>query len=406
MRPLKVLFVAEAMSLAHVVRLVTLANALHEEGIAVCLATDPRYAGVIGPLRFPTLHLYSLPADRFFRAVASGGLIFDFDTLSRYACDDLALFEQTRPDVVVGDFRLSLTASARYAGIPFVNLTNAYWSPRARLRRIVPDYDWVSWFGTGLAGLLFRAFWRLGFAYHAAPVNRLRRAYGLPSLGPDFGAVLTEGDLTCFSDSPLIVPLDGLPPSQHFIGPVPWSPPVPLPPWWEAFMAMRQAGPVVYLNLGSSGSADAWQRMLEALAPLPLRVITAAPGCDGARDLRLPANARAAGIIPGDAACSAARVVVCNGGSPASYQALMHGVPVIGVAANMDQFMNMAAVEDAGCGILLRSRDLRGSVIREALARGLSDGPLQATAEKVSAAITAGSATLEFRQALHRFAGR
>ena len=50
-----------------------------------------------------------------------------------------------------------------------------------------------------------------------------------------------------------------------------------------------------------------------------------------------------------------ASLVICNGGSPSTHQALAQGVPVIGVANNLDQYLNMAAITKAGAGRLLRS---------------------------------------------------
>ena len=405
MRALKVLFVAEAMTLAHVVRLVTLAESLCRDGADLVLAADPRYAELIGTPPYPVVPLDSLPARRFAAALASGARIYDSDTLARYAREELALFDRHRPDAVVGDFRLSLGASARHAGIPFVNLTNAYWSPHARVRRVVPEYDWVRWLGVTAAGALFRAFRAAGFAHHARPVNRLRREYGLASLGGDFGALLVDGDLTCFADSPLIVPVDRLSPNQCFIGPLPWSPRVPLPDWWQAFARADDGRPAVYVNLGSSGPPEALQGILDALATMPVRVIAASAGQPLA-GLRVAANARVAALLPGDEACAVARLVICNGGSPATYQALTAGVPVIGVATNMDQFLNMAAVEDAGCGILLRSGHLEAEGVRGAVLRALSEPRLSSAARCVAAALAQTSATALFREALGRLLGR
>ena len=47
--------------------------------------------------------------------------------------DDLELIRRIEPDVVVGDFRLSLAVSAPMAGVPYIALANAYWSPFAVL---------------------------------------------------------------------------------------------------------------------------------------------------------------------------------------------------------------------------------------------------------------------------------
>ena len=50
-----------------------------------------------------------------------------------------------------------------------------------------------------------------------------------------------------------------------------------------------------------------------------------------------------------------------------TYQALAEGKPVIGLAANTDQFLNMAAVADAHYGILLRAHRATGGEIRGAV---------------------------------------
>jgi len=250
----------------------------------------------------------------------------------------------------------------RLAQIPYVNLTNAYWSPLARGRQLVPEFAWVRLLGVPIAQALFRAFQRVGYMHHAVPINRVRRKHGLPGIGNDFRAALMDGDVTCFADWPEIVPPAPLPAGQHFIGPVPWSPTVALPPWWEQRVHGVRQRPLVYLTLGSSGPRNALQEVLDGLTGLPADVIASTAGPMGG--LRVPANVQVAELLPGDAACAAADLVVCNGGSPGTYQALGHGKPVIGVATNMDQFLNMAAVEDVGCGRLVRSRSATAAVYR------------------------------------------
>ena len=46
--------------------------------------------------------------------------------------NDLALIKSYRPDLIVGDFRLSLSISARVAGIPYAAISSAHWSPYYR----------------------------------------------------------------------------------------------------------------------------------------------------------------------------------------------------------------------------------------------------------------------------------
>ena len=144
-----------------------------------------------------------------------------------------------------------------------------------------------------------------------------------------------------------------------------------LPDWWREVEAAAAVQRIVYVNLGSSGVEGVLARVLKALEPLPVTVIAATAG----RKETLPAtgNSRVAEYLPGDECARLACAVVCNGGSPAVYQALAQGRPVIGLAANADQFLNMAAVDDAGCGVLLRAHSAEQSAIREAVSRAMSD---------------------------------
>ena len=384
--PSTILLVGEAVTLAHVVRLVTLADLLLKRGWHVVLAADPRYGAMIGPQKFPVVAIYSIPGSQFQRALARGTVVFDFQTLDRYVNDDLVLFDRIQPKCIVGDFRVSLAISARVAKIPYVNLTNAYWSPLAKIRRVVPEYEWVHHLGVGPAQLAFDVFNRIGFFQHVIPVNQIRRKHGLKSIGKDFRAALTDGDITCFADYPEIIPTATLPATQSFIGPLLWSPPAPPPPWWPEVMARESKRPVVYVGLGSSGPVGMLQTVLNGLADLPLDVIASAAG--RAEILSIPPNARVADLLPGDQACAAADLVVCNGGSPGTYQAMVVGKPVLGIASNMDQFLNMAAVEDAGYGRMSRAQSVTAGDIRRAVTDMLGNTEMSAKTKALARAVS------------------
>src|SRR5438105_2911125 len=73
----------------------------------------------------------------------------------------------------------------------------------------------------------------------------------------------------------------------------------------------------------------------------------------------------AADYLPGEQAAARASLVICNGGSPTTQQAFAAGVPVLGIAGNMDQHLNMQAVERFGAGLLLRTEHASASRIRQ-----------------------------------------
>lgn len=391
----RILFVAEAVTLAHVARAATLAAALDPDRNEVCLACDPRYNALLGPLPYPVRRLASISGEHFSRALSRGSPIYDVATLENYVAADLQLLRDVRPDAVVGDFRLSLGVSARLAGVPYLNVTNAYWSPYAKLRYPVPDIPLVRFAGVGLAQRLFDLARPLAFALHAGPMNRLRKRHGLEPLPADLRHAYTEADRVLYADVPELVPMHGLPGNHRFLGHIGWSPRMQLPDWWETLPADR---PVVYVNLGSSGQSGRLPDILSALADLPVNVVAASAG--HALEGRVPDNARVSPYLPGDQAVARAVLVICNGGSPTCYQSLAAGRPVVGLAGNLDQYLNMSLVQAAGAGHLLRAGRATLREIRDTVRGSLDDEAMRARASTLADAVRRHDAHAAFRSVL------
>lgn len=379
-----ILFVAEAVTLAHLARPAALATGLDPNAFNVVLACDPRYQSFLERLPFPTRSIHSIASDQFLKSVAQGRPIFNRDILRGYVREDLALLDAVKPDAVVGDLRLSLSISARVAGIPYLAITTAYWSPYAEAASPLPELPMNRWLGTRLSQWLFQLAKPASFAYHALPLNRVRREYGLPALPPNLCYTYTDGDHTLYADARELVPIDTLPPNHHYIGPILWSPPVELPGWWHELPSDR---PLVYVTLGSSGDPRLLKLSLAALADQPLTVIatTAAKAELG----KLPANIRVLSYAPGDKLAARADLMISNGGSLTVYQSLAAGKPLIGIASHMDQHLSMMYAEKAGVGKRLRSECVTASSLRESTWGLLADPLARTKAETLARAISA-----------------
>lgn len=346
----RILFVAEAVTLAHVARPVALARSLDPRDFEVQLAHHPRYGELLGNIEFSQHKIHSISPQQFMQALAAGSPLYDFATLQKYVEDDLKLIAAVAPDIIVGDFRLSLAVSAKIASIPYVALANAYWSAHCRQRYTVPDLPFTRVLGPTVGQWLFSLARPCAFALHCLPMHRLRRSYGLPSLGLDLRRVYTHSDHTLYADTPELYRMEDMPTHHRFIGPVNWSPDFPLPVWWHD---LPQEAPIVYVTLGSSGQAKLLPELIAALGQLEVTAVVSTAG--GPLPPKTPYNVFVAPYLPGDKCVALADLVICNGGSPGTYQALMQGVPVIGIASNLDQYLNMAAVVKTGAGQLLRS---------------------------------------------------
>lgn len=390
----KVVFFAETVTLAHVARPVTLARGLPSDRFDVTLAWDPRYEALFGDLPFTTRRIRSIEPARFLATLEAGDPSYDLPTLVRYVEADLAILDELQPDLVVGDFRLSLSVSARLRGIPYMNITNAYWSPHASVPIPVPDVPPLSHLPPLLARAVFGAVRPFAFARNAGPMRAVHRHFGIPPPPADVRAAYTLADYVAYMDLPTLVPMRTLPRTHRFIGPLLWSPTGRYPDWWPE--VRDSSAPKVYVTLGSSGAQSALQPVLAALADSPYLVLLATAG----RTADFPHSERlyAADYLPGNEAAAMSTLVICNGGSPTSYQALSQGCPVLGICTNLDQQLNMTTLEAAGVGrAIVSSRVTRARVAAEV--KSLLD-----SGESVRGARTVAGVMVDFGSAPAHFA--
>jgi UDP:flavonoid glycosyltransferase YjiC (YdhE family) len=346
----KILFVAEAVTLAHVARPAVLAQALDPDVYEVFFATDPRYNQLFPELSGFRYDIWSISSADFLNALAKGSPLYSKRTLVRYVEDDLKLIDEIKPDLIIGDFRLSLSVSARLRKIPYATIANVYWCVHSNNEYTVPQLPMTRFLGIRLSNILFNMVRPLAFASHCIPMNSVRRKYGLKSLGYDLRRIYTDADEVLLADIPDYFPIAADARQHRYIGPVPWSPVSSLPSWWNDIDASK---PIVYVTLGSSGRIELLPLVLEALAQLQVTVIATTAG--RAKLPSVPDNAMISDYIPGDEAAAMADLVICNGGSLTSYQAIQGGTSVLGIVSNLDQHLNMSYLSRAGIGVVLRS---------------------------------------------------
>jgi len=385
----RVLFFAEAVTLAHVARCLVLAegvSAKHD----VCLAVAASAQRHVAAKRFRVVTLESIPGARFVEALRRGQPVYDEQTLRRYVDDDLRLIDEMRPDIVVGDFRLSLSVSARLRAVPYVGITNAYWSPWYRRSAPLPVLPWTGIVPLAVARPVFALGCRPVMASHSRPLNRVRCGYGLPALATDLRRVYSDADHVAYADVPELYPTPDRPVTHRYLGPILWSPPVAPPAWWNEAETQTNA----YVTMGSSGDPGLLGTIVAALdeCGVAARVATAGAAFEPPPRTR----ARIAAYLPGVEAARRADFVVCNGGSLTVQQALSAGKPVLGIASNMDQFLNMQPIVEAGAGVVVRADRASRTAVLRAAGSLLHETDARAQARRLSDALARYSATDRF----------
>jgi UDP:flavonoid glycosyltransferase YjiC (YdhE family) len=363
----RILFFGEPATLAHVARPTVLASGLNPDQWTVAIATGEDFRWIPEQRGLEILDLWSIGTKRYLDAVAKGKVVFPYDVLERYVQDDLRVIRAFKPDVIVGDFRLSLAASARLAGIPYAAITNAYWSPHAaHWQPEMPVHPATRLLGPAVAGRIFSLIAPLVLGHHAEPVNRLMQAHGLKPTGRDLRSAFTEADIALFADVPEMVPMrpDGPTEKFRYLGPIVWSPTDKAP---SELLERDADTPLLYVSMGSSGDISAIAQLVRAGTSLGFDVAVA-----GGHNLPVtgisPRRVFRLGLVAGSQVARVADIVACNGGSPSVHQALLEGTPVLGIPSNLDQMLNMQAVIRQGAGACLRADTLRAHSIEHMIA--------------------------------------
>jgi UDP:flavonoid glycosyltransferase YjiC (YdhE family) len=345
----RILFVGEAVSLAHVARPLALARSLNPDQYEIHFACDVRYRSFIDPLHH--IHYWpvrSIQSASAIKAADRGGFVLQKKDIESYISQEMSLFGKIRPSLIVGDLRHTLSISAELSHVKYATLTNAYWSPYRVLGfDPIARFPMRSVIRKKIIGALMP--WKQQSA--SASFNSVRKKYGL-SLLTGYCNLATHGDYTLYADPPDFIQTMQMPSQHLFLGPVLWEPETPKPSWWQTWDPNL---PLIYVTLGSTGNVKRLPEIMRVLQEFPVTVVVATAGRIQVKEM--PRNVYAADYLPGMEISRLASVVVCNGGSTTAYQALSQGTPVVGIWSNIDQYLNMMTIEAAGAGICCNASD-------------------------------------------------
>ena len=177
---------------------------------------------------------------------------------------------------------------------------------------------------------------------------------------------------------------DPLPAHHHYVGPLVWEAPSPVP----AFL--REPGPpwvlVSVSTVPQDGDLAIARGAIRALRRAPVRVlVTLAPGHDRAELGDLPDNARVSGFVPHSEVLPRCRLVVSHAGHGVVMKALRHGVPMVLVPWGRDQPGVAARAAAAGAAVVVPRDACTDERVAEAVREVTREPRYEAAAHAIAA---------------------
>ena len=152
-------------------------------------------------------------------------------------------------------------------------------------------------------------------------------------------------------------------------------------------------GGLVYLSLGSLGSADVdlMKRLVDVLSRAPHRfIVSKGPQ---ASEFELADNMWGAEFLPQPALLPLADVVITHGGNNTTTECFHFGKPMIALPLFWDQYDNAQRVAETGFGIRLQTYEFEDGELLGAVDRLLADDALHSRMQAIAARVQAAPGT-------------
>jgi MGT family glycosyltransferase len=171
---------------------------------------------------------------------------------------------------------------------------------------------------------------------------------------------------------------------------------------WAELADFHGDGALVYLSLGSLGSADVdlMRRLVETLADTPHRyVVSKGPQHD---QYELADNMRGAEFLPQTTILPHVDLVITHGGNNTVTESFHFGKPMLVLPLFWDQYDNAQRVDELGFGVRLDTYGHAPDELRAAVERLLADDSVRARLRPIAARLQAQPGTVRAAELLER----
>lgn len=378
----RILFSPESFNMGETTRCIEIARAARERGHTVLFHVySPKYIGLLESAGLP-VHLREpimsdAEAEQIMALDQGRGVRHPFttDMVRRRVAAELAAIRDFNADAVVIGSNLTMLLSARIAGVPiFYARPYAYSSTYFSKKPVGGELAAPCW---------LRAVARV-FSYKPASFTRVAREYGLRLPRRTVDMLSADVNLICSLFTQLRG--DSLVEPDVGVSPIYYRAPGELP----QIVRDPRERPLVYVGMGSSGSADILVQVLQQLSAAPVDVLVGG-GVQLSDTSMLGSNIHFAGTVPGTvpAHLLAGHIdaSITHGGEGTVQTACLAGVPFAGIAMQAEQSWNIEECVRYGNALRFTKNDVRRGNVRDILDRLLSDEGLRARARQLGEAM-------------------
>jgi UDP:flavonoid glycosyltransferase YjiC (YdhE family) len=244
------------------------------------------------------------------------------------------------------------------------------------------------------------AFIRRFFAAGLPALNRARAEHGLDPLSDWYDQLRRMREIAVMSAPELDFSSRGqLAENVRYVGPAfePFEEP------WRSPWPRGNEDPLVVISFSTSymNQRAAVQRVLDAVAGMPVRaLVTSGPALDRS-SLRIPANTHAVSFVAHRSVFPHASLVITHAGWQTVNAALADGVPIVCIPGGRDQHDNALRVLDVGAGVRMRNHSSPRRLAR-VIARALVDPELKRGAQRMAEALARSDGAVTVADALER----
>ncbi len=378
----RVLFLPAGIGLAHTGRLITIAKELQTYGIEVMFGAGGDAKSMIRRERLLFMPLVEFDRSIYERKLKKGNpFIYTKSIIEKFVAEELELYRQVKPTIVVYDMRLTAKISAQIAKIPTVSVNNVDATPYYDFSQIKfpASTTLIKYLPKKLVQVLNRKYGRkflkvLGPQILQAILFTIlaRHSVTLFKLGYKFGKSPYQfflGDLTLIADIPKFRPVKELPQNVKMVGPIFWNAEeIPLPKWHKN---IDNRDKIIYVTASGTGDKSIFIKILSYLKETDYTIVATTGNTLQPSEVTFSyPKLFITDYLPGSWIMPKAKLVIFPGGNASVYQALSYGVPQVCTPLHIDQEDNANQVERLETGKVLNpytnfSKDVFLAVVSE-----------------------------------------